>query len=318
VSTEPKTSSVTDSLFEIALMRLRRRATATVSGVALVSGAAQLPLLACAPGAEEDLAAAQKESWSQDQGQRNTQMVSFLGQTWTQCKLPNTRFGCGSYDVFIKLRVKPVVGADLNWKRVGVTYRSPYEAYDKTAVGYYFTTYANGDEEWHVPVNVPSSSTVLIFDAWYQDGNHHTFFDDNAGEFHIANAGTSFNVLRVEPWLNTVQVTSAGVQGKISVQLADLDFDKEVVLLATTDDWATVLEFGIGAAGEKNRFSWVEDFPWSGFERWHIDLDLPGDVQTFQYAVGYRHGVRNGATRYEFWDNAYGANYRVERAPEPK
>jgi hypothetical protein len=131
----------------------------------------------------------------------------------------------------------------------------------------------------------------------------------------IANPGTSFNVLRVEPWLGTVRVDEHGVSGKVSLQLADLDYDKQLVLVGTTDDWATVIELGLGAPGEKTALAWAEDL-WGGYERWQVDLDLPCSAVTrFQYAVAYRHGVVNGATEYEFWDNNWGQNYLVERAP---
>ena len=70
------------------------------------------------------------------------------------------------------------------------------------------------------------------------------------------------------------------------------------------------------AAGQANRWYWVEDFPWSaGRERWQIDVDLPGGAARFEYAVVYRHGVVNGARTYEFWDNNFGANYAVDAAP---
>jgi hypothetical protein len=273
----------------------------------------------CTVGDELPVDALQRDSWSQDQGQRNTRMVSYLGSGWSECRNPNTRFGCGSYEVFVKVRVRPVANVDLDWKRVGITYRLPYDTNDRTAVGHYATTYANGDEEWHVPVTVTSSWSTLIFDAWYQDGAGHTFVDDNQGEFHVYTTGSAQAIVRNEPWLGTVAVSDAGVQGRISAQVTDLDYDKELVLLATTDDWATVQEFGMGAPGEPNKLYWTEDFPWSGAERWQIDLDLPAaQVQRFQYAIGYRHGVKNGAIRYEFWDNNYGSNYVVERpAPPP-
>ena len=68
----------------------------------------------------------------------------------------------------------------------------------------------------------------------------------------------------------------------------------------------------MGAAGDKNKLYWVEDFGGQpGRERWQIDLDLPGATHAFEYAVRYRHGVVNNARIYEFWDNNSGSNYRV-------
>ena len=148
------------------------------------------------PAAPDGLAALSEESWSTDEGQRNTAMVSYLGGYWSTCKFPNTRFGCGSYEVFVKVRVKPVAGVDLNWKKVGISYRAPWETYERTAVGSYFTTHANGDEEWHVPVSQSLSPAPFVFDVWYQDGGGHTYVDDNQGELHVINAGQPTSVIR--------------------------------------------------------------------------------------------------------------------------
>jgi hypothetical protein len=308
-----------DDLFARALRRMGQKVTSAACGAAMVGsmGVGSTLLGACTAGDELPVDALSRDSWSQDQAQRNTRMVSYLGQAWSECRNPNTRFGCGSYEVFVKVRVQPVQNVDLDWKRVGITYRLPYDTSDRTAVGHYASTYANGDEEWHVPVTVTSSWATLIFDAWYQDGGGHTYVDDNQGEFHVVTTGPAQSIVRAEPWLGTVTVSDAGVQGRISVQVTDLDYDKELMVLATTDDWATVQELTMGSPGEPNKLYWTMDFPWSGAERWQIDLDLPGaQVQRFQYAIGYRHGVKNGAIRYEFWDNNYGANYVVER-PAP-
>ena len=83
--------------------------------------------------------------------------------------------------------------------------------------------------------------------------------------------------------------------------------DKQILLVGTTDGWATKFEVPL---------TWAEDFPWSaGRERWHLELDRAGDFDVFEYAFVYRHGVVNGARTYEFWDNNFGANYRVEATP---
>jgi len=253
--------------------------------------------------------------WAQYEGKRDTSMVSFTG-TWSQnCAGNNTRFGCGSVAVHLAVRVKPQPGADLAWKRVGVVYRSPNDLTDRTAVGSYVQTYANGDEEWNVTVTTPSYKSTIIFDTWYQDGKGGTFVDDNQGEYHVVNAGPDYNIVRVEPWLNTVAVTNTAITGKISLQASDLDFDKQLALVASKDGWQTVIEMGSGSQGEKNKVYWVEDFPFSeGRERWQVDVDLPADGATkFEYAVVYRHGIVNGAKTYEFWDNNGGTNYRVDK-----
>jgi len=306
-----------DDLLARALRRVGRRAGAAVGGATLVGAALPLPTLAGCIVDDPTLGQAEQQSWADDEGQRSTEMVRFTGEHWTSCRYPNTRFGCGSLDIYLKLRVKPVAGVDLAWKKVGVVYHTVGDAAERTAVGYYSTTWADGFEEWHVPVTVYANAATVVFDAWYQDGAGHTYYDDNQGESHVANTGAGASVVRVEPWRSSVVVDGAGVRGTLSLQVADLDYDKQIALIGTTDDWQTSFELGQGAAGDANRWHWVEDFPWSNFERWEIALDLPcaASVTRFQYAVVYRHGIVDGATTYPFWDNNWGQNYVVERAP---
>ena len=128
----------------------------------------------------------------------------------------------------------------------------------------------------------------------------------------MVNAGPDYQVVRVEPWLNTIALGPGGVTGKVSVQVADLDYDKELELVASDDGWQTVQHLGMGAAGDKNRLYWAEDF--GSRERWQIDLELPSTSSHFEYAVVYRHGVVNNARSYAFWDNNGMRNWTVDRA----
>jgi hypothetical protein len=295
-------------LFEAALARLRRRGVAFGSGVLLT-----LPATACIDPSP-DLSTVESFDWAQYEGQRDTRMVSFTGE-WSSSCTYNTRFGCGSVLLQALVRVRPVEHADLAWKRVGVVFRTPEDLTERTAVGSYSRTLDNGDEEWRVAFLAPGSQPVVVFDVWYQDGLGKTWIDDNQGELHVINTGPAYQVIRVEPWLNTIAVGPSGVSGRVSLQLADLDFDKQLELVATTDNWQTTLRFGIGGSADQNKLYWVEDFPYApGRERWQIDVDLPGGADHFEYALVYRHGVVNGARTYEFWDNNFGGNYRVDAA----
>jgi hypothetical protein len=304
-----------DAIFRRAMRRVRANAANLIKGPAL-AGAMVLSgpsLIGCAAEDLPDVGQDDDAAWMHDEGQRNTDMVSYTGDYWVSCRNQNPRFGCTSYDVFIKLRVRPVAGADLAWKRVGVEYRLPTTGEQRTAVGYYSTTWGNGDEEWHVAINVPAWQDLFTFTAWYQDGAAHTYYDDNSGEYHVINGDSDVNqVVRAEPWIGTVAIDASGVKGTLFLQLADLDYDKEVRLVATVDGWNTVLEFGMGQPGETNRWHWSEDL-WGGYERWAIDLDIPGDYQELKYAILYRHGVVNGARSYEFWDNNHGFDHSVRR-----
>ena len=299
------------SLFDLAMARLRRSGAALGGAVLLTLPVAS----ACLdPAATTSMTA--QDDWAQFEGVRDTRMVSFTG-TWTSsCAGQNTRFGCGSIGIQLSVRVKPNYSANLDYKRVGVVYRSPDDLIDHTAIGHFVQTLPGGDEEWSVGLTVSSQQSLVVFDAWYQDGANHTYIDDNQGEFHVVNAGPAYNVVRAEPWLNQLVVDGKGARGKLSVQIENLDYDKQLELVATTDGWATTLHFGSGVAGDANLWTWTENLP-PGRERWQIDLDVPGDVTTFEYAIVYRHGVVNGAHTYEFWDNNNGSNYRVDRTTTP-
>ncbi|MEO6773426.1 MAG: hypothetical protein ABI467_10465 [Kofleriaceae bacterium] len=300
----------TSSLFELALARLRagRVLGGALSGTVLLT----LPSLTACLDPTPTTGMVESNEWAQYEGVRDTRMISYTGQSSSHCENPNTRFGCGATAITVKLRVQPIANADLAWKRVGIVYHLPGDSNDQTAVGAYVTTNGDGTEEWDVTTVVQPWQTVVLFDAWYQDGLGKTWIDDNQGELHVVNIGPDYQVVRVQPWNSTVTVGDAGVQGQVSAQLTDLDYDKDVEIVATSDGWQSVLRFGIGASGDTNKWYWVEDLG-PAFEHWRIDLDVPGAADHFEYAVLYRHGVVNNATPYSFWDNNGGTNYQVDR-----
>jgi len=247
--------------------------------------------------------------WAQQQGQRNPTMVSYYNEKWWYYTDCGSRFGCQGIDLFIKLRVKPVAGANLDQKRVGVVYRAPGTNDLTTATGTYFSTWGNGDEEWHVKVRLRSSQNIIAFNAWYQDGLGHTYFDDNSAELHPVAIGSSTAAISHMWQYTNVAVTAQGVQGTVSVRLADIDFDKQVAMVWTTDNWQTTNWMNMG--GGQNQWHWVED-QGNDYERWEVDVNIAAsNVQSFQYAVVYRHGTVNGAALYEFWDNNGGSNWIV-------
>lgn len=300
----------TSPLFRTALDRLRRGGAlgGALSSTVLLT----LPSAAACIDQQSETSTVESPEWAQFEGTRDTRMVSYSGSWWSACSSSNTRYGCGATAIHVKVRVRPVAHADLAWKRVGVVFHTPDNPSDQTAIGSYYATLGDGTEEWHVTMTVPQWQTVVLFDAWYQDGRGHTWIDDNEGELHVVNAGPDYQVVRVEPWMNTITLGEGGVTGRVSVQVADLDYDKELELVASDDGWQTVQHFGMGAPGDRNRFYWAEDL--GSRERWQIDFDLPTTSSHFEYAVAYRHGVVNHARRYAFWDNNGTANWRVDRA----
>jgi len=257
------------------------------------------------------------EATGQYQGERRTDMVSYKGDYWTEMSNCGTRAGCMDYDFILKVFVKPVQGANLDAKRVGVLFRVPswQAGRAEMALGQYYAT-NNDTEEWHVRIRLHpwmDSPQALVFDAFYQDGVGHTYYDDNNGEFHVA-AQYANGIIRqmwcCENELTQVQVNSTGVSGQIGVVVSDLDYDKELDLLWTTDAWAHTNTAGMGGAASNN-WQWVRD-TYSGYEVWRMYLDLPAsNPQAFEYAIVYKHGVINNAKTYEFWDNNGGSNYVV-------
>lgn len=257
--------------------------------------------------------------WAQREGQRNPGMIRFDGSSWHEFVNCGSRGGCMGVDVWVKLLVSPQAGADLNQKRVGLEYRTADTS--GQSIARYFTTYHDGPnagmEEWQAKVYLRTwEMPVFTFNAWYQDGAGHTFFDDNDGELHAASYRGEQAVIQHSE--STLEVTPSGVRGKVSVILADLDFDKQLQMVYALDGWQDPAPvFGMGEPNEKNTWHWVGDL-WNGYERWEIDVDLPGNYSTFEYAIAYRHGVKGQARPYAYWANGGGRNYIVHRAVDPQ
>ncbi len=254
-----------------------------------------------------------KTDWAQFEGERRTDMVQYRGESFTETSDCNTRAGCMGLDIILKVFVRQQAGANLDAKRVGVVYRFPdWEVgQTETALGSYFAAGTDGWEEWHVRIRVRKYATtslpVPVFNAWYQDGLNHTFYDDNEGEFHVTSPAGHSPITHYPPY-EGVKIDAQGVKGKLGVEVADLDYDKQIEMVYSTDRWQTVSTFGMGEGA--NKWRWVEDH-WGGRDWFEIDLDIAGTTDRFEYAIVYRHGIVNDARTYEFWANGGGSNYVV-------
>lgn len=258
-----------------------------------------------------------RTDWVQAEGKRDPSMVAYLGSWWSRYVNFGERGASQGVDVYIKLQVRWVEGANLDGKRVGVISHTVY-GWDQpwTSLGSFsHTFFQDGEryEEWHVPVYVRSFRPgSFLFAAWYQDGRGGTWYDDNEGEYHPLVYDGSYTVIRVDPDTTRLRLTGTRVQGLISLLLANLDYHKDIRLVCTTDRWAHRNGYGMGEPGQPNSWHWVESL-YGGYERWEMNLDLPATSDQFEYAVVYRHGVVNGARAYEFWDNNGGVNHVVSR-----
>ena len=55
----------------------------------------------------------------------------------------------------------------------------------------------------------------------------------------------------------------------------------------------------MGGPGESNKLRWDANIG-IDFDRWVIDIDLPGSFTSFRYRLVYKHGVVAGADAVEF------------------
>ena len=311
--------------------RLARAATAA-GAIGLSSG--QLLVGGCAGevvgSSEEALINSSVRSWAQERGERNTHMVRYDGVYWTQTTGCGFRGGCTDYEYLIQLFVEPTPSAHLEDKKVGVVYRLPGYHAPRTANGYYVRTFEDGREEWHVPVKVRSwEGSLLTFDAWYEDGTWYwdegagewrkrTFVDDNGGDLYPASIGPWSILSRYWSPDQGLEVSEQGVQGTLDFRVANLDWDKQLEMVWTTDGWETVNTFRMGD-GEKNAFYYVGPIGAvidgvADYEQWRLEVDVEGPAEVFEYAIVYRHGFAEGATPREGWDNNAGRNYQVRKA----
>jgi hypothetical protein len=251
---------------------------------------------------QQEVIAFGQRDWAQNMGTHDTSMVSYYDEYWRDMSNCNTRYGCLSITVFVKVKVRPVAGADLDYKKVGAVYREVSSNDPITANGYYFTTLPDGMEEWHVPIKSSLHSGSFTFDVWYEDGKGGRYYDDNNGELYALrwrDDGGDYTTLSQDYPATTAVFDATGVKGVIGFTVEDLDYDKELQFQYSTDGWATTNTLGMGGATDTNSLHWVSAIS-RDFERWQINLDLPGAFTTFQYKLIYRHGIVNGAQTVEF------------------
>ena len=56
----------------------------------------------------------------------------------------------------------------------------------------------------------------------------------------------------------------------------------------------TTNRFGMGNAGDTNKVRWDSNIS-RDFDRWVVDLSIPGSFTKFQFRIVYKHGVVGGA-----------------------
>lgn len=316
---DPTDPRPTPKTFAQTLEEALRALPAPPSGTLAAKGALALAAVGLLPGCEpaapatgpgsleqdpSAVIAYGQQHWYQREGKRDVtkQQVRYYGEYWRDFSNCNSRYGCMSITVFIKLLVKPNPAADISYKKIGVVYREVGKSDPITSVGSYFSRRGDGWEEWHVPVKSTSFQGAFTFGAWYEDGASNLHYDDNNGELYALTWKEPYNdytTLSTDYAGSNARFTASGVSGTLSFTVEDLDYDKELTLTYSTDGGSTWTTLPMGTAGDKNKVYWSADLS-TDFERWKIDLDLPGSFPSFQYKVIYRHGITSGATPVEF------------------
>ena len=261
-------------------------------------------------------------NWAQQQGERNEEMVEFRGDPqFDREERPGGRGHAFVIVTRLKVAVRPVPGAHLDAKRVGVTYQPVgLQGEPFTVEGQFAGLIDDGYEEWHISLgsqNDRGGEYPVLFTAWYLDGLGNLYFDDNHGELHALKEHYSDRtaVSRLAPqWSHNSHATPSnytimaevfseegwgGPQGRFEAMVADLSFDKQVFLTWSTNDWHTLHE---------TRMHCFEQLS-SSRQRWGIDLELPS-TDRIDYKMTYRHGLVDDARRYAFHTEPG----RVERA----
>lgn len=298
-----------------ALLRSPSARTAVAAGGTL---AGLLGLAGCDPAAPEaarpeDTAATRQtiiaygqKDWAQNLGTRDTARVRYYDEFWRDYSDCSGRYGCMSVTVFVKLLVRPEWGADLSKKKVGAVFREVGKNDPITTTGTYFATRPDGTEEWHVPIKSTRHEGAFTFTAWYEDGKGGRFYDDNNGELYALawnDAWKDYSTLRQDYPETTASHLTAGMNpgafGTLAFIVEALDYDKDVSLQYSTDNWATSVTLPMGTLGDKNKVFWNKNLG-ADYEQWKVELEVPGTFTDFQFKLVYRHGVVAGARTSEF------------------
>jgi hypothetical protein len=243
-------------------------------------------------------------------GTRAPEVVRWEGGLWTDERDTDGRGAPRDIDVFLRIAVSRAAGVDGEVRKAGVIYKLPGSPEEHEQEGNFASRIDEGAEEWHVRICLHARSPGVIgLLVWYDDGRGRVFFDDNAGEMHVAAWKQGFEVIRHEP--SSVRIDDDGIQGTLCATLLDLEYHKDVALVFTTDGWKTQHELGTSPE-PRNQWHWVRD-GFEGMQEWEIRLEIAGQIDALEYAIVYRHGAAPGAKTTEFWADNGKRNFVIRR-----
>lgn len=146
--------------------------------------------------------------------------------------------------------------------------------------------------------------------------NGQTYWDNNGGKnYNISSPyitdgmflqeGLHISADTYHSYFNTSPTSNL----QILADVRNLNYNKLITLVYTTDNWQTVKnqtfsfqqQYGYGGSN-LNLFPSAKDF-----EKWAVNVNVPAGVTNVKYAISYK---VNGQT---YWDNNFGKNYSINK-----
>ncbi|GIO84655.1 glycogen-binding regulatory subunit of S/T protein phosphatase I [Paenibacillus faecis] len=191
-------------------------------------------------------------------------------------------------------------------KNVTVHYTTDDKTWYDTSASYVGPT-DGSHEKWRFSISTNGSTTEhaelkdlrSIKFAIKYEVNNQTYWDNNGSANYYNEVNRNYplrSVILGAP--NVLNANSTLSNGEFSgnIYVKNLNPDKKVKILYTTDDWATTREAYAVYTGSLNNFNSVEN--------WNYSINVPGATHV-KYAISY---TTAGQT---YWDNNYGHNYEV-------
>jgi hypothetical protein len=169
------------------------------------------------------------------------------------------------------------------WAHVGADWKDIYASYVKSLPG--------NLELWSAPASDSEGEFVAKYTV-----NATIYWDNNGGmNYKFPQVFDAFAVLTGNNYkvvLGTANL--AGTTLEVTVGVQNLDYNKVVGIVFTTDNWATV----------QTAYGYYGSTMTSGLEVWHVTVPV-GSATEVSLAVFYR------VLGSEYWDNNFWRNYKV-------
>lgn len=191
-------------------------------------------------------------------------------------------------------------------KNVTVHYTTDDTTWYDTSANYVGPT-DGSHEKWRFSISTNGSTTdhtelkdlrSIKFAIKYEVNNQ-TYWDNNGSANYYNEVNRNYplrSVILGAPNVFNANSTLSNGEFSGNIYVKNLNPEKKVKILYTTDDWATTREAYAVYTGPLNNFNSVEN--------WNYSINVPGATNV-KYAISY---TTAGQT---YWDNNYGHNYEV-------